>query len=362
MSQFQMIDPHHVHSRANIARELAKFYSEMSEPKKEEKFSVMRMLNSMANAEFQGGRSYEAGVCEAAAIAQGGVHDPQRAVVPWGVFARDLMVSAPSRGGNLVGAKTIEAVDVLRPYSVVAKMGVSTAENLTQNLLVPNLSGATTGNWLADETSSITTSSATTGVTSSSPRTAGSIIKAGFNFMRQAGHAETFIRRQLLSAMGVLLDAAVLQGTGVAGQPTGLSHTAGVGEQSGAVTRANMLDILATLGVANVNDDNIKFLSTPAVRKILQAREGYASTGRPIWTDDATVVGKPAAVTTDCPAATIFAGDWSQILVALWGSGLTIEVDPYSSFTTGAVQIRVLMHCDVNILKPAAFVRHISAS
>jgi len=363
MSQFQMIDPQHVQSRAAIARDLAKFYSEMSEPKKEENFSLMRAINAMANSEFHAGKSYEAGVCQAAAVAQGGTHDPQRAVIPWGVFARDLVVSTPSRGGNLVASNTVEAIDVLRPFSVVAQMGVTTSENLVQNLLIPNVSTATTGNWLADETSAITATGPVTGVTVSAPKTAGAIIKASFNFMRQSDQAEPFIRRQLLAAMAALLDAAVLQGTGAAGQPAGLSIVDGVGEQSGAVTRENMLDILATLGAANVNDANIKFLSTPAVRRILQGRARLASTdSQTLWTDDNKVVGRPANVTTDCPAATIFAGDWSQILVALWGSGPVIEVDPYSAFTTGAVQVRVLMHCDVNFLKPKAFVRHISAS
>lgn len=53
----------------------------------------------------------------------------------------------------------------------------------------------------------------------------------------------------------------------------------------------------------------------------------------------------------------IFFGDWSQCLVALWGAGLDIQVDPYSSFKTGAVQVRILMHCDISFLKPESFSR-----
>jgi hypothetical protein len=80
-----------------------------------------------------------------------------------------------------------------------------------------------------------------------------------------------------------------------------------------------------------------------------------------IW-DGSQIAGKPAAVSTDVPAATLFVGDWSKCLVALWGAGLEVQVDPFTSFVSGAVQVRVVMHADVAFTKPAAFVRHTSVS
>ncbi len=362
MSQFQMVDSSREQQRAAIARDLASFWAEMGgTPKPEENFSVMRMLNSMAEQDFHQGKSHEANVCQAAALSQGGAFDPQRAVIPWGVFARDLNVAAPSAGGNLVGSVTSNPLDVLRPYSIVARMGVESDPGLTQNLLVPNLGTAVTGKWLANESDTLNTSDPVIGVTTSMPKTGGALVKASYKFMRQAAQAERFIRQQLLGAVGAMLDQAVLQGTGASGQPTGLLVAAGVGAQSGAVTHANMLDILATLGAANANDDNIRFLTTPAVRRLLQARETVSTSGRMIW-EKGQLVDTPANVSTYCPAATIFAGDWSQCRIAMWGAGLQIEVDPYTSFSTGAVQVRVLMHVDVNFMKPAAFVRHTSAT
>lgn len=362
MSQFRMVDPFREQQRAAIARDLAAFWGEMGGAHKpEEKFSVVRMINSIAEGNFHEGKSHEANVCQAAALTQGSTFDQQRVVIPWGVFARDLVAATPTAGGNLVGSYASSAVDVLRPYSVVARMGVESDPGLTQNLLVPNVGTAVTGKWLADESDTLNTGDPVIGMTTSTPKTGGALVKASYLFMRQAQQAERFIRRQLLGVVGAMLDQAVLQGTGASGQPTGLSVADGVGAQSGAVTHANMLDILETLGDANANDENIRFLTTPAMRRILQARETVSTSGRMIW-EKGQLVDTPASVSTYCPAATIFAGDWSQCRIAMWGAGLQIEVDPYTSFKTGAVHVRVLMHADVNFMKPAAFVRHTSAT
>lgn len=362
-SIFPTLTPEAEGRRAQIAADLSKFYAEMAgaAPKKQERFSLTRLIRSMDDDNL--GSSYEAGVCQAAAIAQGRMwQDSRSQIVPWGaLMSRDLVTSVPSSGGNLVAARTINPLDVLRPYSVVARMGVSKVENLTQDLLVPNVTTPVSANWLADETSAITATDPVIGQVATKPKTAGAIVKASFNFMKQSKFADDVINTQLLAALGAALDQAVLAGTGSSGQPTGLLIAAGVGAQSGAVTFANMLDAVQTLANAKADDENIRFLTTPAIRRILQAREATASTGRMIWTNN-QVADKPAFVTTDCPAGTIFAGDWSKVLVAFWGSGVEIIVDPYTNFKTGAIQIRVLLHADVAFTKPQAMLRHTSAT
>jgi HK97 family phage major capsid protein len=364
MTPFQTLDHASEQRRARLAADLARYYSELAHtaPKPEAKFSLRRMIDSMARQEFKAGSSHEAVVVQAAALAQGSTFDPARAVVPWAVLAqRDLVTTTPSAGGFLVGTQTASALDVLRPYSVVARMGCTVIEGLAANLLIPNLSNAVSGQWLTGQADQATPSDPVIGLISTSPRTASAVVRCSYQFMKQARSADEFIRQQLLAAVGSMLDRAVLQGTGASGQPTGLANASGVGAQSGAVTWANMLDTLQTLGNANADDDQVRFLTTPAVRRILQNREAIATSGRMVW-EGSQIAGKPAAVSTDVPAATIFVGDWSKCLVALWGAGLEVQVDPFTSFVSGAVQVRVVMHADVAFTKPAAFVRHTSVS
>ena len=366
LPRFEMLDPAADARRKTAANALDSFYPEaegvgghvLNKP-----FSLARMIGLMAEGNFVEGSCREFGVCRAAALAQGRLYaGPTHGIVPWGAFARrDLQAGTPSAGGNLVGSVSVQPLDVLRPFSVTARMGLTSVQNLAANLLLPNVGTAATGNWLANETSTITVSTPVIGQVSASPKMGGAIIRASRQFMMQAASADEMIRQQLLGAVGQLLDAAVLNGSGASGEPTGLLIVAGVNAQSGAVTHANMLTALETLGNAKADDEKIKFLTTPTVRKALQAREIVSTSGVMLWRDNA-MIDKPAYVSTDCPAGTIFAGDWSQVLVAFWGSGLEIEVDPYTSFTTGAIQIRLLLHADVCFLKPAALLRHTSAS
>ena len=358
----QYNDNHRLQERANIARDLAQLFAELSAPKPEESFSVVRAIDSMAKQEFHTGRSHEANVCSALAVAQGGHHDPQRAVVPWGAFSRDLNISTPTAGGNLVATRVNRPLDILRPFSLMARLGIRSFEDLKQNQSIPNLTSATTAQWLPDETAAITSSDPLIGSINSQPKCAGALIKASFNFMKQSPMSEGFIRDQLLGAMGAALDQAILAGTGASGQPTGLLVAAGVGSQSGAVTFANQLDTMKTLADANANEDNVHFLTTPALRRTLQSREAVASTDFMLAQNGQMARLKPLHVSTYCPASTIFAGDWSQCQVNFWGGGVEIQIDPFTNFKTGAIQVRALMYADVVFLKPAAFVRHTAAT
>lgn len=362
MSQFDTLDPVREARRANVARDLASFYAEMASPeKKQERFSIARLITAMAENKLQG--TYEGGVCRAAELSQGREwSDTRSQIVPFGaLLSRDLTASTPSAGGNLVGSGPVSAMDILRPFSVVARMGVTLADRLTTDLLLPSIGTAATAQWLPTETSEIVSTNPMIGQVASKPKTAGTIVKASLNFMKQSKFADEVIRQQLLGAIGAALDQAVLAGTGASGQPTGLSLVAGVNAQSGAVTFANMLDSLETLATADADDENIKYLTTPAIRRLLQARDIGSGTGQMIWRNN-QLADKPAYVTTDCPAGTIFAGDWSKVMVALWGSGIEIVTDPFTNFKLQAIQVRALIHADVIVSKPAAMLRHTSAS
>ena len=55
------------------------------------------------------------------------------------------------------------------------------------------------------------------------------------------------------------------------------------------------------------------------------------------------------------PAATLLAGDFSQLLLAEWGSGVDIRVDPYSGFLSGRVGMAASIRVDVSCAWPQAF-------
>lgn len=108
---------------------------------------------------------------------------------------------------------------------------------------------------------------------------------------------------------------------------------------------------------ANVTDENIAFLSTPAVRELLEGRERTTGGGRFVWDKD-QVADRRAFVSTDVPTATMICGDFSLIYLGIWGKGFVLEVNPFdpSGFKTGTIQARMLVTCDIAVLHPNGFV------
>jgi len=349
---FQTVDKTREHLRAATARDLANYYAELSAPNPAENFNLLKVLRAMSEQTFLPGSSYEANVVQAAAVSQGADFNPQSVIIPWGALAqRDLTVATPTAGGRLVGANTSQAVDALRPHCLAARLGVKFAENQMQDLLTPNVTTPTTGVWLANEASQIPNSDPVINLNSSKPKTAGALIKASFNFMRQSGQSEQFIRGQLLECMGGMLDAALFAGTGADGQPTGLDIAAGIPASSGVFNLINGLAMETEVSAAVGDDSALAFATTPVVRGLLKQAPG---TFNFLWNND-KLVDRPGYVSSNVPTSRIFLGDWKNAQITLWGAGLQIDVDPYSGFKSGSTQVRILMHADITILKPTAF-------
>src|SRR6202008_561986 len=117
--------------------------------------------------------------------------------------------------------------------------------------------------------------------------------------------------------------------SGANGQPTGLLNTAGLGSQSGTtLAQAGVLNMKETCATANARDEGIAFLTTPAVREILEGRERGTNGDGFIW-DNEQIASRPGHVSTDMPSATMVAGDWQDLLLGLWGPGFEFSLNPY---------------------------------
>jgi hypothetical protein len=48
-------------------------------------------------------------------------------------------------------------------------------------------------------------------------------------------------------------------------------------------------------------------------------------------------------------------GNWSDLIVGMWGEGVTIMADPYTNSTTGGLRLVVLVDCDVAVRYATSF-------
>jgi HK97 family phage major capsid protein len=321
-------------------------------------FSVARVIEQCNTGPgvVKGELEYE--VCAEAADAANRAHDPQRPIIPWGVFARrDLNVAQAGAGGYLVGTDVGAAIDVLRPWSVTARAGVSVISGLQANITLPRTVGNVTGYWLVDELTQATESTATVGSIALAPKTAGAYLEMSRQITLQAAQVEAFTRNELLRTVGTLVDQAVFNGSGSSGEPLGLLNVPGIGTQSGSsLAYDGVLAMQQTAAEANADDAAVAAIATPAVRKLLSGRERSTGSGF-IW-DRGQIAGMPGFATTDMPSGNLVVGAWPEIVFASWGPGFEISINPYepTNFRKGIIGVRCFVSCDVAVRHAGAFV------
>jgi hypothetical protein len=299
---------------------------------------------------------------EERARASGEDFDPQNPVWPYSILATratPLTVNPTgANGGFLVDTENQQLTDIFRPYSPLLKSGVTVVGGLKSNAAFPNIAADVSGQWLSTETTTITDVPPLLGTFAVSPKTFGITVRWSNQLARQVPNLETYIRCLCAKRAIQGVDAAAINGAGSAGVPLGLLNSVGIGAQSGtAYSHASSLTTRETLATFNVDDESVSWLAAPGVRTILGARTRAAGNAF-IWDED-QITDRDARVSTIVPAATLIAGDFSNLGYCFFGSGFQIDTTPFASaldFQTGNMALRLMVSVDVVLLHPTAFV------
>ena len=277
-------------------------------------------------------------------------YDPHRHVIFW----RDLIKGTATAGGFLVGTDVQESVDILRPYSVSASLGIEIETGLVGDQAVPRVSAKSTPQWLETEGTGASANQPTLQQIALSPKNVAVVVQFSRQLSKQA-NAEQFIRRELLRTLGTAIDQVIINGASVNFQPFGVMNTVGVTTMSGTFTGASANVFKEIAASANAPDAQISFLATPAVRRLLEGRE--RASGNFVWDND-KVSSRPAFVSTDMPASTLICGAWPPVYLGIWGPGFILEINPYeaTNFRSGVIQARMFLSVDVAVRQPSAFV------
>jgi len=280
--------------------------------------------------------------------------------LPQEVLTRDLTAGTASAGGFLVETENVGFIDMLRNKSVAVTLGAQTLPGLIGNTTVPRQSAASTGYWLATEGTPITESQPTVAQMTITPKTVGAYTEISRQLLLQSSpSAEAIVQNDLRSVIALALDLAVLNGSGSAGQPTGILNTSGVGAVAGtSLGYTQLLELQTDLLAANSLVAKPGLATTPAVASLLAQRVKFPSTASPLWEgslSEGTVLGHRALTSNQIPAATAIFGDWDEVVIGEWGNGIEVQTNPFASFSAGIVGVRALLTCDVGIRHAAAF-------
>jgi HK97 family phage major capsid protein len=189
-------------------------------------------------------------------------------------------------------------------------------------------------------------------------------LTGGTSFSRHLGkqvpNLGEFLTTGLSRGAMVGFEQASINGSGVAGFPTGVLATAGAGTVTfgGAASLAKLADFERQ--ISNANATPTGWVADPATRNKFRTVVRSANSSRYLW-DDANglrdnVIGYQGYVSNVCPSATIILADWTRMIWGFWGQGAPVELifDPYSSKRSEQIEVLCTLYGDVGLRQPAA--------
>lgn len=277
-------------------------------------------------------------------------------------------------GQNLVSNVVMgeEFIDALRPAAVATALGARAITVENTDIALPRRDArAPAATWFV-ENNTINSGDQSFDQVSGTPHHLGLITEFGRKTLIQAEPAiEDLTRQHFIAELGAGLDLGVMKGTGLTGQPTGITQTEYIGAKdsaSAAPSWSDILEVEAMVEGADVSPNALgwalnaytkaKFRST--LKVTADAGAGFLMDSRTML-DDAPVgvTSQLAGDTANSPGTdgeAIF-GAWDQVIVAMWG-GVEILVNPYEStaYSKGNVSVRGIVDADVLVRHPQAFV------
>ncbi len=283
-------------------------------------------------------------------------------LVPRSYFERRTGVdpiSTLNTGAKLVGDtfRPDQFVDVLAEANPLVQLGTSHLSGLVGDLTIPKATSAAGVAWLETDGSTIAATDKTFAQLKASPKYCAGLSTISLGLVTQATPSvDQLLASDMAKALGLAVAKAAIVGAGDDGEPMGLL------DESYAVTALPTnektvlwaVDVKEELLAQNVDVSKIGYLVNSGAVSDL---EGVVTTdGLPVPVE--TILrGRPYQYFSEVPSESVLvAGDWRDLLICEWGEGVSVMLNPYSQFSTGALQIRAIQAVDCIVRRAESFV------
>jgi len=280
--------------------------------------------------------------------------------------SKALAWASGSSGGYFVGAEFLPAefIENYGAAQICRQAGMRILPATGSPIQIPKLTSGVTTYWVS-QNDDITLSDITPGQLELTPKICAARSKISKTlFQTSAGSAESIIMSDMALALGRAVDSAVMEGSGAAGEPTGMAETAGintVSASSGAITIAMLRDMELDLQTSDVRFAKPAFLMNPRTWHTISEIEQdskFIFSAQPERAVMRSIFGYPvylstAVSTTNGTAgneANVFLVDMDDIILCEW-SGIELDAtdigdDAWKSY---AVQFRGIVSLDVGV-------------
>jgi len=273
---------------------------------------------------------------------------------------RDMNVATPTAGGNLVATNYMPGsfIELLRARALMMQLGVQTLDGLVGNVAISKQTGASTAYWVA-EGGDTTQSDVTIGMINMSPKTiTGKTATTRQLLMQSNPSVDALLMNDLSKVLGLGIDKAIISGTGASNQPRGILNTSGIGSVScataaGGFNFANAVKFETALETANYDASTCSYVMTPSIKGAAKSTEKVTGASAMVFENN-EVNGYSAYSTMQMNANTVLFGDFSEVILGLWG-GLDLMLDPYAKADSAGLVVRAFQSVDIAIRHAAAF-------
>ena len=297
--------------------------------------------------------------------------------LPNEVLTRNAVKGTNTLGGFVVSTPNLgsEFIELLRSKAVVGQLGARML-NLANPVTIPRQNGAGTVNWVNGETAAATLSGVNFTQLTLTPKCISAVQQYSKELLATSNPSiDSIIQSDITSEIALAIDLAAFHGTGASGQPTGIVNTTGIatvalGTNGSALTTTNAYPAFVSLEteIATDNADvaGMAYVVNAVTRGKLKTLGKTGTDSVFVWEPGNTINGYRTAIsnqlstnltkgtaTTICTAA--FFGNFNDMLVAEFGSGTDLVVDPYSLSLNGVVRLVARKWVDLGIRHPQSF-------
>lgn len=334
--------------------------------KEAQRYSLMRALNASVTGDWEKAgfeRELSIAVADELGKEARGFYVPHdmlgRAMSHHPMLGRGMSVGASGKGGELVDTdlRVDQFIDVLRNRTVIARLGARMLSGLQGDVDIPKKVGKGNFFWLG-ENEDVSNSDFDLTTLNLSPKTIAGAIPVTRKLRKQASmSAEALIIADLMDGIAVSIDYAMIHGTGTGNQPLGLLNQTGLGAveyPKAGVDFASMVAMETEVSTHNADIGSLAYLTSMAQRGAAKTTQVFDGTGERIWTKDNEVNGYSAVATNQMTGDDWLFGDFSQILLGMWGV-LDLKPDPYAQAASDGLVVRVFQDVDANLRRPESF-------
>ena len=305
---------------------------------------------------------------------------PNGFFVPLSVLAgsfRDFNVGAATEAGNLISAGVHGDLvnDPLRKLTALGRMGATFLTGLKSTVSLPRFTVTTTAGWKSEIGAATDIQENTESAALTPKRTAVKLTMSRQALIQATPTLDATIGRHLTAALMSQLDDSAISGDGTSDAPVGVRSTSGVSDVAGGtngaqLTYALLSDLEKAPSALNCEDGVYSgFIVNTKTRRWLRTQA--RGTGLPyIWEGgERPLLGYRAAVSEIIPgtltkgtstsvcSSVVYASDWSQLVVGVYGGGVDIVVDRVTLAADGKVRIVASALVGIGLNQPKCFAK-----